>query len=304
MKKITSIIAITLIAISLNAQTTIVLQPGTQDGKDAWIWSYDPFENTNFGENNASNFELNNVIRSEVWVWDNVNQGNDTIRGILQFDLSQIPANSMITDAKLSLFHFANDGYTQQEGENEMLIQRVNQDWSETEITWNNKPTTTEVNQQTVARSTSVTQNYLDIDVSTLVQDMVDSSSTSFGFMLKMENELAYKALTFASSEHTASNLHPKLEITYNTIAGLNDLDKINEIFSTYPNPTKEFITLEFNNDFPNEINVLDINGKIVKSQKINSKKTTINIKNLSSGTYLLNAIVNGQEISKKFIKK
>ena len=304
MKKFSSIIVMSLVAITLNAQTTIVLQPGNQDGKDAWIWSYDPFENINFGENNSSNFGLNNVIRSEVWIWDNVTQVSDTIRGILDFDLSQIPTNSMITEAKLSLYYFVNTGYTQQTGENEMLIQRVTQDWSETAITWNNKPSTTEVNQQTITRSTSNTQDYLDLNVTALVQDMVDSSSNSYGFMLKMLNEVTFKGLTFASSEHPDTNLHPKLEITYNTLAGINDANKADEIFTAYPNPAKEFIIIRFNDNLPNNISIVDINGKLVKSQKIDSKKTTIDIKDLAPATYLLKTIVNGKEFSRKFVKK
>lgn len=304
MKKFSSTIVMSLIAITLNAQTTIVLQPGSQDGKDAWIWSYDPFENINFGETNSSNFGLNNVIRSEVWIWDNVTQVSDTIRGILDFDLSQIPTNSMITEAKLSLYYFVNTGYTQQIGENEMLIQRVTQDWSETAITWNNKPNTTEVNQQTITRSTSNTQDYLDLNVTALVQDMVDSSSNSFGFMLKMLNEVTFKGLTFASSEHPDTSLHPKLEITYNTLAGINDANKTDKVFTAYPNPAKEFIIVKFNDILPSNISIVDINGKLVKSQKINSKKTTIDIKDLAAATYLIKTNINGKEFSRRFVKK
>ena len=97
------ITAVMLIGLEAQAQTTVLFYPSNNNVKDAWIWSYDPAENVNFGEANANNNGLNNVIRSECWKWGTP---HDTIRGLLDFDLSSIPDSANIVDAKLSLFYF------------------------------------------------------------------------------------------------------------------------------------------------------------------------------------------------------
>lgn len=300
MKTLFLIITISIFSIKTYCQDTLILKAGNT-GKDAWIWSYDPFEDVNFGESNTSNQGLNNVIRSEVWVWDT---GADTIRGVLDFDLSSIPLNATIVEAKLSLFYYANTGFTQQEGENKILIQRITENWSETNITWNNQPKTTILNQVSLAKSDSSTQNYLDINVTDLVNDMIDSAG--YGFMFKMENEVIYKGLSFASSEHSNTSLHPKLEIVYNivdTASPIKNIFKEDEGLLIYPNPATDEISFQLlsENIIPTKLSIINTNGKTVKI--IRKNKKTLSLRGFKPGVYYIEFKNKQNRIFKKFIK-
>ena len=97
-----------------NAQTTIVLQPSQADGKDAIIDS----------RVNDSNYGDHPDFPSFAWT----NGGEETIgRGLIDFDLSQIPENSTILSAKLSLYSYdspANQSHSSQSGSNESVLKR------------------------------------------------------------------------------------------------------------------------------------------------------------------------------------
>ena len=55
----------------------------------------------------------------------------------------------------------------------------------------------------------------MDIDVTQLVQDIVDNPASSYGFMILLQNEASYRAVYFASSDYTDSAKHPKLVVAY-----------------------------------------------------------------------------------------
>lgn len=200
----------------VSAQSVLTLQPGAESGKDAWIWSFENARDVNFGVRTDVNGGLNNVIRAEVWEWTD---RADTIRALLAFDLSEIPAGASITNARLSLSFFANPQFTPQTGDNNLAIRRITSEWDEALVTWNNQPTTTEEKQVVLPPSNSTSQDYPDIDVTELVRAMVENPGKNFGFMLAMQKEVVFKGLTFASSDHTNPALHPKLEITYETVS-------------------------------------------------------------------------------------
>lgn len=70
----------------------------------------------------------------------------------------------------------------------------------------------------------------------------------------------------------------------------LNSLG-IEEIFSTekvifFPNPTSNFIFLETNKSIIKKVDVYDINGKLISTNKVLNK--TIDLINLPIGTYLI----------------
>jgi hypothetical protein len=61
-------------------------------------------------------------------------------------------------------------------------------------------------------------------------------------------------------------------------------VDELMQPISIYPNPASSYILVENSNG--SEINVTDLSGKIV----ISTNDSNINISNLNSGTYLINA--------------
>ena len=68
-----------------------------------------------------------------------------------------------------------------------MSIDFINS-WNEQSITWNNQPNVTTQNQIIVPASSSVHQNY-NINVTSLVQDIINNPNSSFGFSLKLQTE-------------------------------------------------------------------------------------------------------------------
>ena len=82
-------------------------------------------------------------------------------------------------------------------------------------MTWNTAPTTTTVNQVTMPMSTSLTQNYFNINVTQLAQVMVDTPATNYGFHFQLKTETYYRKLNFCSSDWTVASTRPKITIIY-----------------------------------------------------------------------------------------
>ena len=191
-----------------NAQVTIVLQPDSVLGKDACVDSYYP---TSPGPGVP---ELNSQS------WTHGGQPEDE-RGLIDFDLSVIPAGAVIQSAHLTLYNnptssngFQNGEHSHLSATNESVLQRITSPWNEDSVYWNNQPTSTNVNEVVLPIDTNPHQDYIS-DVTLLIQDMINNPATSFGFMLKLQTETPYRCLLFASSDHPNAALHPKLEITY-----------------------------------------------------------------------------------------
>ena len=59
-----------------------------------------------------------------------------------------------------------------------------------------------------------------------------------------------------------------------------------------FPNPTMGIFTITFNNNQNHQINILNVNGKVIKSAKyISAKKWNFDISKFSSGTYLIEVL-------------
>jgi hypothetical protein len=143
-----------------------------------------------------------------------------TVREILKFDLSSIPANATIVSANLYLYSYpaptvngnfvdANYGTN-----NTLLIQQVTANWSAATVKWSNQPATTTTN-QVIAATTTQSQLDLNLDVKNMIASMV-SSSANYGFMLKLQNENIYTSRIFVSSHNTThTTKYPKLVVVY-----------------------------------------------------------------------------------------
>lgn len=76
--------------------------------------------------------------------------------------------------------------------------------------------------------------------------------------------------------------------------------------FNIYPNPVTNMLTVtNSENIIIKELTVYDVNGKIIKEQKSSfEKEITLNVENLSAGTYLLHIKTESGYTVKSFIKK
>jgi len=189
------------------AQTTIILQPGTEEGKDACVFTLLP------------DSALGNFLYFAAIDWTFFGTPG-TYRSLIDFDLSEIPENATILDARLSLYY--HHRYVDPEqthwslsGSNKSYLQRIITPWEEHKVTWNTQPLVDTTHQVEMPQSISSRQDYLDIDVTQLVQDMMDNPGTSFGFRFILQTEEYYRRMCFASSDRGVDSLNPRLEITY-----------------------------------------------------------------------------------------
>jgi hypothetical protein len=153
-----------------------------------------------------------------VAAWTNGGQPV-TIRGLLKFDLSSIPANATIKSANLYLYSYPpptlngnfvdpNFGAT-----NAFYIQQVTANWSPATAGWFNQPATTTANQVLVPHTA---QSILDLNID--VKDMVGSmvSTNNYGFFMKLQNETIYNSRIFVSSRTANQQAkYPKLVVVY-----------------------------------------------------------------------------------------
>ncbi len=96
------------------------------------------------------------------------------------------------------------------------------------------------------------------------------------------------------------------LKFSPNGFASLTNLDT-NEKASikVYPNPSNDFINVDIEADrfSSSEIELFDIQGRLVKKSKLNAQiGNRIDVSNLSSGAYTYRVVINGKGISGKVI--
>jgi PKD repeat protein len=186
------------------SQDTITLQTGPE-GRYANLWSYHP-------GNNYGHTELFHTMGWTYW------GETGAIRSLMDFDLSQIPPDAIITEAKLSLYYLNTQPNPDIEpGENESYLQLITSPWDEETVTWNDPPLTTEEDQVYLRRSTEPEQDYPDIDVTTVISKLFYEPENYHGLMLRLINEYPYACMLFASGDCNSVELRPKLEIIYRT---------------------------------------------------------------------------------------
>jgi hypothetical protein len=81
-----------------------------------------------------------------------------------------------------------------------------------------------------------------------------------------------------------------------------NELENNSNIFLVFPNPTTDNLTLETTEKAT--IEILNIEGQLIKTINIADKQTSIDVSNLSSGVYIIKAKTERGVAVKKFIKE
>lgn len=202
----------------------MTLQPGPSDGQDCLV----AYRDTDNGLYAGANHKVNPDVTAIRWTYNEVGAGQGTNRTYIKFlGLSEIPSKAEIISAKLSLYGVESgvaaplgnsyypgspyEGY----GDNASWLKRVLSDWSDSTITWNNKPATTDEDRTAVPASTARWNfNAVGLDVTAMVKEMVKGGK-NFGFCLELQNEEIYRSILFGSSEHKNSEKRPKLEVEY-----------------------------------------------------------------------------------------
>lgn len=221
---------------------TITLQPDATTGIDAVILDDDPTKVDPTSEETIA------------FIWTR-NGHTYEGRSLLKFDLSSLPAGKTITSAKISLY-WATLSSAGQAGDNDTKVSRVTSSWDENTVSWNTKPSVSASDFITLPKSSSATQDYIDIDVTSLVTQMYNNQSTNYGFCFEQVVKSTYRSMKFASSDYSVASKRPKLEITFSScdkqayfrpdaITGIDALLQENNPTINYGND-EEFITYDW----------------------------------------------------------
>lgn len=207
----TTLALLALPALAQQQGITLCVQPDANWGKDALVSSLTP--NTNFATHQD--------ILAEAWT---VSGAPVRLRSFLEFDLTAIPIGANVISAQLSLFHnptSTNAGAQHQSlsGSNAWEIRRVLQPWTETVITWTNQPSVTLGSSASelvsMPMTSSSTEDFINMNVTAMVQEMVDNPTTNYGFRTSLVTEAHYRSVVMASSDNADPSNWPRLCVTY-----------------------------------------------------------------------------------------
>lgn len=182
---------------------TISLRPGPEDGIDA---------------------EIRTDMNWPIWYEDDFISNAWTVQGdafiqrsLLKFDLSALPEGAEIISAKLSLFCNTMSGHHQlHAGENASYLLRITEPWDQYQVTWNTQPGITMEDAVMLPKTTSMTQDLIDIDVTEFIRYFKENPQDNHGMMLKLVEEVQLSAMVFSSSNHSDPSKRPLLIISYN----------------------------------------------------------------------------------------
>ena len=190
---------------AFNIIKIIEIQPDSITGKDAFVHSYHP----------DLNYGAYPILQSLCWT---IYGSNTVLRSFIQFDLSLVGSDEEIVFATLSLYEHhlpenPTEGHTHLTNSSASYISRVTEEWVESTITWNNQPAASANNRVFIPQDTNAFQDYVNIDVTALVNDIRTSGDGNHGFMISLVDESPYCALYFASSDYEYRHKRPKLTL-------------------------------------------------------------------------------------------
>jgi hypothetical protein len=299
MKTFYSAILLLFMAMSLaHAQDTLVLQPGAEQGKDAFVHGLDYLIATNYGDN----------PQLPIVAWTFLGVPGNT-RALIDFELPATEHNYTLLQAKLTLYAWDSTTgmglHSARSGSNDCWVQRITTPWDEHEVAWFNQPLTTLQNQIVLPGVDSIDEIVTVVDITQLVMDNLQHPDSGFGIMLTLQEEVFYRRMNFASSDHPNANLHPKLELIYTNDSvhpiGPTETNGIIR-FSYGPNPAKNQLVIEVLSETANPaiVQVINSQGKAVVSEAAFQGQQTIDISGCQRGLYFVRIQQGSSAITRK----
>lgn len=120
-------------------------------------------------------------------------------RSLVKFDLSELPSNAIIVSASLRFNVLSGPSA-------EVAIEKVIENWSESTVTWNNKPQVSSIN--AVIESPTISyqlpyqnHDYVSAGLKTMVQEWINYPSRNYGVTLRLNNETVSNSISYSSRE-------------------------------------------------------------------------------------------------------
>lgn len=112
----------------------------------------------------------------------------------------------------------------------------------------------------------------------------------------------ATPATNTASAQHTYDNYVATATATENLL-NAKEFSNVAKL-SVYPNPTNGIVNISNDSNALNSVDVLDLNGRTVKSIKLTGETSAqVNISDLSAGVYMMNISSDQGSVTKKIVK-
>ncbi|WP_406683282.1 DNRLRE domain-containing protein [Seonamhaeicola sp. MEBiC1930] len=206
-----------------------------------------------------------------------------------KFDLSSVPGP--IVSAKLRIYQRTSHKYLRS------VYDVTDDTWTETGITWNNKPS---FENERARITTNSTWNEWDISSYT-AQEYKNDKIITVVVRDPIDPEPSAKGIDFRSKEFDP-NLAPELIVEYSDELLSVDGTKIEPTAKLYPNPVFDAFIIE--NNIGAKLSIYDVLGKQVLQANILQKKQLIDVSHLNSGLYFVRISNKRNELTKKIVKK
>lgn len=234
-------------------------------------------------------------------------QVNNNRESYLLFDLSSVTGT--VTGATLKV-----NGHTEDSRDANIVVGAYtvsNTSWTESTITWNNKPASA-ASALATATVTDATARYYNWNVASYIQSELAAGRTKVSFVLKNQQETQGRLLW--NSKETGSNA-PQLTITTSGSTRQQTTEiaipDVNSGLNSFPNPFRDNATITFvlNKPAHTRLEVYDITGKQVAvlvngMLQTGSHKAVFNASHLATGVYTLKLLYNGKTITRKLLKE
>jgi len=150
-----------------------------------------------------------------ISVFQKKSQKNSILfRSLLEFDLSQVPVNAIVVEARLVL-----SPKKVSNTNNPVIIEKVSENWDRTTLTWNNQPKVYQSDKLSFPNSTTQSSSIHEFDVKKHIQNIVSFPASNNGIRVRLKNEKGIGSTGLGISYHGAnadnSSLRPKLEVSY-----------------------------------------------------------------------------------------
>ncbi len=207
-----------------------------------------------------------------------------------------IPVGATIEKAVLSIYSYSN--YSLSVTNRKKELYEITSGWNESDITWSNKPTSS--NMILESSNVSSINVWEDFDITHVIKNVIENNDICHGFYITFPSS-SY-GVEMRSSEYTETEYRPKLTVEcelpnsiHNTVLSHLAYDL------TFYNSCIQYSIPDNGNNVHVSMKLYDIQGKLIRTlvenrQKSGSYSITINNANhsLAKGIYLCKLQVDG----------